>query len=46
MIAGIYGMNFDAMPELGWEYGYPLIVGLMAAICFSLFRAFKKPGWL
>ncbi len=46
MIAGIYGMNFDHMPELGWQYGYPLVIGVMAAICFALFRYFKRVGWL
>jgi len=45
-IAGIYGMNFEHMPELGWEFGYPLVLALMAVICFTLFRYFKKVGWL
>ena len=46
MIAGIYGMNFEHMPELGWKYGYPLALALMAGICFVLYRAFKRTGWL
>ncbi|MBA3233093.1 MAG: magnesium/cobalt transporter CorA [Propionibacteriales bacterium] len=46
MIAGIYGMNFDHMPELRWTFGYPLVVGVMAVVCVSLFRFFKKSGWL
>jgi magnesium transporter len=46
MIAGIYGMNFDHMPELGWRYGYPLALALMAGICLVLYRAFKRSGWL
>jgi magnesium transporter len=46
MIAGIYGMNFDHMPELGWTYGYPLAVLVMVVICGGLFRLFKKSGWL
>ena len=46
MIAGIYGMNFDHMPELRWTWGYPAILILMAVICGSLFRLFKKSGWL
>jgi magnesium transporter len=46
MIAGIYGMNFDNMPELKWHYGYFLVVGLMAAACAALYRAFRKSGWL
>ncbi len=45
-IAGIYGMNFEHMPELGWTFGYPLIVGAMGAICFSLYWRFKHIGWL
>ena len=46
MIAGIYGMNFDHMPELGWQYGYPLVIGVMVAVCSGLFAYFKKAGWL
>lgn len=46
MIAGVYGMNFDHMPELGWTYGYPLVVSVMAVVCGSLFVRFKKAGWL
>jgi magnesium transporter len=46
MIAGIYGMNFDHMPELRWHYGYPLALALMAGICLVLYRAFKRTGWL
>jgi magnesium transporter len=46
MIAGIYGMNFVHMPELGWTYGYPTVLLVMAAICASLYRLFKKSGWL
>ena len=45
-IAGIYGMNFEHMPELRWRYGYPAVLLLMAAICLALFRAFKRSGWL
>jgi magnesium transporter len=45
-IAGIYGMNFEHMPELHWMLGYPLALLLMAAICTGLFRAFKRSGWL
>jgi magnesium transporter len=45
-IAGIYGMNFQHMPELGWEFGYPLVLLLMATICLVLYRYFKKVGWL
>ena len=46
MLAGIYGMNFDTMPELHQVWGYPLILTVMGSACFMLFRAFKKSGWL
>jgi magnesium transporter len=45
-IAGIYGMNFDHMPELSWEYGYPFALGLIAAVCGGLYFFFKRKGWL
>lgn len=45
-IAGIYGMNFDIMPELRWEYGYYAIVGTMSLICLTLYIRFKRAGWL
>jgi magnesium transporter len=46
LIAGIYGMNFDQMPELTWTYGYPLALGLMASISGCLWILFKRSGWL
>jgi magnesium transporter len=46
MIAGVYGMNFDTMPELRWSYGYPSVIALMAAIDAWLFWRFRKAGWL
>lgn len=46
MIAGIYGMNFDTMPELTWTWGYPLVVAVMATICTLLYRGFRRSGWL
>jgi magnesium transporter len=46
LIAGIYGMNFEHMPELGWETGYPLALTLMASIVGFLFWRFKRAGWL
>ena len=46
MIAGIYGMNFENMPELKWHYGYFLALGLMAVACVGLYRAFRRSGWL
>jgi magnesium transporter len=46
MIAGIYGMNFDFMPELHERWGYPAVLLLMVVSCGLLFRAFKRSGWL
>lgn len=46
MIAGIYGMNFDHMPELRWRFGYGLVVGVMVAACVFLYTRFRKSGWL
>ncbi|GLY14791.1 magnesium transporter CorA [Kineosporia sp. NBRC 101677] len=46
MIAGIYGMNFEHMPELQQTWGYPAVLTLMATICGGLFRGFKRNGWL
>ncbi len=46
LIAGIYGMNFDHMPELHWTYGYPFSVVLMIGVSIGLFAWFKKSGWL
>jgi magnesium transporter len=46
MIAGIYGMNFRHMPELGTTYGYPIVLAVMASLTAFLVRNFKKSGWL
>ena len=46
LLAGIYGMNFDHMPELHWTYGYPGVLVLMAVICTLLYRRLKRAGWL
>ncbi len=46
MIAGIYGMNFDVMPELRWAWGYPATIALMTAIDVWLFWRFRKAKWL
>lgn len=46
MIAGVYGMNFAHMPELQWQFGYPLSLLVMGSICSVLYRAFKRSGWL
>jgi magnesium transporter len=46
MIAGVYGMNFEHMPELGWEFGYVTVVALMVAIDVYLFYRLRKARWL
>ncbi len=46
MVAGIYGMNFQWMPELKWEWGYPVIMGLTLTGCGFLYTRFKAAGWL
>ncbi len=46
LIAGIYGMNFDHMPELGWTLGYPFAVALMFGVSGLLLWFFKRSGWL
>lgn len=46
LVAGIYGMNFDHMPELRWRLGYPGALGLMVLLSALLYRAFKRSGWL
>jgi magnesium transporter len=44
--AGIWGMNFQEMPELKWKYGYPVAIAVMVAVCVYMYRRFKKSGWL
>ncbi|MCU1477165.1 MAG: magnesium and cobalt transport protein CorA [Subtercola sp.] len=46
VVTGIYGMNFDNMPELHFVWGYPAAIGLMAALSLGLYAMFKKRGWL
>ncbi|MFD9427828.1 MULTISPECIES: magnesium/cobalt transporter CorA [unclassified Streptomyces] len=46
MVAGIYGMNFDHMPELHWAWTYPAVIALMGCAVFGLYRQFKRRGWL
>ena len=46
MLAGVYGMNFDNMPELHTEYGYFVLVGVMVTVCLSLYVAFRRAHWL
>jgi magnesium transporter len=45
-IAGIYGMNFDTMPELHQPWGYPAVLGLMLIICIGMYRTFRRNDWL
>jgi magnesium transporter len=45
-IAGIYGMNFEFMPELRWRWGYPLVLLVIVVACLLLHRGFKRNGWL
>jgi magnesium transporter len=46
MVCGVYGMNFDHMPELHWEFSYPLVLVTMSVICLAMHRAFRRNGWL
>jgi magnesium transporter len=46
LIAGIYGMNFDHMPELNWSLGYPAVIAVMVLICSTLYWRFRRAGWL
>jgi len=46
LVAGIYGMNFEYMPELSWKVGYPFALALMVLTAAVLHRAFKRAGWL
>jgi magnesium transporter len=46
MIAGLYGMNFDHMPELHWRYGYPSMLAATVVICLVIHRGFRRNGWL
>ncbi|MEB8341280.1 magnesium and cobalt transport protein CorA [Streptomyces endophyticus] len=46
MGCGVYGMNFENMPELHWRFGYPLMMSVIAMICFVVYRGFKRNGWL
>ena len=45
-IAGVYGMNFDFMPELHWRYGYELALLLMAGVAFGIWLWFRRKGWV
>ncbi|MFF3462969.1 magnesium and cobalt transport protein CorA [Streptomyces sp. NPDC001984] len=46
MVCGVYGMNFDHMPEVHWRFGYPLVIGVISAACLALHRGFRRNGWL
>ncbi|MBG0856175.1 magnesium and cobalt transport protein CorA [Streptomyces spinoverrucosus] len=46
MVCGVYGMNFDHMPELHWKYGYGMVVGVISVACLALYRGFRRNGWL
>ena len=46
MVAGIYGMNFDRMPELRWTWGYPTVLAVIASVCVFLYMRFRRNGWL
>jgi magnesium transporter len=46
LVGGIYGMNFEYMPELEWPWGYPMALGLMLASSLTLFAVFRRRGWL
>ncbi|MFJ9379006.1 magnesium/cobalt transporter CorA [Streptomyces sp. NPDC101455] len=46
MVCGVYGMNFDHMPELHWRFGYPLVIGVITVACLALYRGFRRNGWL
>ncbi|MFC8080692.1 magnesium and cobalt transport protein CorA [Streptomyces sp. NPDC057307] len=45
-VCGVYGMNFEHMPELGWKYGYPMVLCGIAVVCLSIHRTLKRNGWL
>jgi magnesium transporter len=45
-IAGIYGMNFEHMPELKWRFGYPLVLTVIVAVCVGLYLRFRRAGWI
>jgi magnesium transporter len=45
-IAGVYGMNFKAMPELGWRFGYPYALALMLTVAIGILLWFRRKGWI
>jgi magnesium transporter len=45
-VAGVYGMNFENIPELKWQYGYFVVLLLTFSVCFILYFRFRRSGWL
>ncbi len=45
-VCGVYGMNFDHMPELHWKYGYPMVLTGIVVVCLTIHRTLKRNGWL
>jgi len=43
---GVWGMNFERMPELKWAYGYPVAFAVIATVCGTMYWRFRKSGWL
>ncbi|MEW2129479.1 magnesium and cobalt transport protein CorA [Streptomyces sp. NPDC005435] len=46
MVCGVYGMNFEYMPEIHWRYGYPVVMAVTAVLCLGIHRTLKRNGWL
>jgi magnesium transporter len=46
LIGTVYGMNFEHMPELGWQLGYPLAIAMMASVSLTLYVVFKRRDWI
>jgi magnesium transporter len=46
LLAGIWGMNFQHMPELSWRFGYPMALGVILVVMLTLYGLFKRAGWL
>jgi magnesium transporter len=46
MVFGLYGMNFEHMPELGWRYGYPAVITVTFIVCLGLYARLRRSGWL
>ncbi|MCC6713672.1 MAG: magnesium transporter, partial [Gammaproteobacteria bacterium] len=46
LVASVYGMNFDFMPELRWRWGYPLVLALTLGACLLLYRRLRRAGWI